>query len=224
MSQAPPVKRKSTRQYLRLSNVDWKTYLRLLHIFAERPGYHLAYDHGELEIMSPSLQHDDSSRLLGDFVVVLTEELGMPLKQGGSATLKRQLKKKGIEADECFWIVNAHRIAGISRLNLRKQPPPDLAVEVDVSRSSLNRLGIYATLGVTEVWRLDGDVLIFYVLQPDRTYAASPASHFFPIVTPADLVGFLEQARQAADQNPVLRQFRQWVRQRAGLASNPPIP
>jgi len=214
--------RKSSRQYLRLSGVSWKTYLRLLRIFDERPGYHLAYDRGELEIMSPSVQHDDESRLLGDFVVALTDELGLPVKQGGSATLKRQLKKKGIEADECFWIVTAHHLAGVKRLDLRKHPPPDLVIEVDVSRSSLNRLAIYAALGVTEVWRLDEDTLIFYVLQADGTYKATASSHFFPLVTPADLVGFLQQARQSADQNPIFRQFRQWIRQRRGAAGSPP--
>src|SRR5437660_2088703 len=123
-------------------------YSRLLRAFAERPGIRLTYDHGELEIMSPLLEHDDDGRFLGDLVFVLTEELGLPLKRGGSTTLRRRARRRGVEPDECFWIANAHRMAGRRRLNLRTDPPPDLALEDDVSHSTLNRLAIYAALGV----------------------------------------------------------------------------
>jgi Uma2 family endonuclease len=203
-----------------LSGIDWRTYTRLLRVFAERPGIRLAYDRGELEIMSPSLEHDDDSRLLGVFVLVLTEELELPLKHGGSTTLRRRLRRRGIEADECFWIANAHRMAGRRRLDLRTDPPPDLAIEVDVSRSSLDRLGIYAALAVPEVWRLDGDTLTFHVLT-GNAYTSAAASQSFPLVAPADLLGFLQQARQAGDENVVVRQFRDWVRQRRSAASSP---
>src|SRR5207302_1952645 len=146
-------------------------------------------------------------------VFVLTEELGLPLKRGGSTTLRRRLRRRGIEADECFWIANAQRMAGRRRLDLRTDPPPDLAIEVDVSHSSLDRLGIYAALGVPEVWRLDGDTLTFHVLGGQRTYASAAVSRSFPLVGPADLLGFVQQARQAGNENPVVQQFRAWVRQ-----------
>jgi Uma2 family endonuclease len=221
MSQAPAVGQPNTRDCLRLSGVGWRTYSRLLRVFAERPGYRLAYDRGELEIMSPSMEHDDDNRFLGRLVLVFTEELGLPLKHGGSTTLRRRLWRKGIEADECFWIANAHRMAGRRRLNLHTDPPPDLAIEVDGSRNSLNRLGIYAALGVPEVWRLEGDVLTFHVLGGGRSYSEAPVSRSFPLVTPADLVGFVRQARQAGDENPVIRQFRDWVQQRRAAAGSP---
>src|SRR5436190_2473960 len=137
--------------------------------------------------MSPTLEHDDDGRFLGDLVFVLTEELGLPLKRGGSTTLRRRLRRRGVEADACFWIANAHRMAGRRRLDLRTDPPPDLAVEVDVTHSSMNRLGIYAALGVPEVWRLDGDSLTFHVLGADGAYAAAGASKSFPLVEPAIL-------------------------------------
>jgi Uma2 family endonuclease len=220
MSQAPSVRQPPPGSCLRLSGVDWRTYSRLLRAFAERPGIRLTYDRGELEITSPTLEHDDDGRVLGTFVFVLTEELGLPLKHGGSTTLRRRLRRRGIEADECFWIANAHRMAGKRRLDLRTDPPPDLAVEVDVTRNSLNRMDIYAVLGVPEVWRLDGNTLSFFVLGAGRSYSSAAVSRSFPLVTPADLLGFIQQARQAGDENPVLRQFRAWVRQR--VAGGPP--
>src|SRR5438094_1236789 len=85
---------------LRLSGIDWRTYTRLLWIFAERPGIRLAYDRGELEIMSPLLEHDDDSRFLSRLVMVLTEELGLPMKLGGDTTLRRRKRRHGIEADD----------------------------------------------------------------------------------------------------------------------------
>jgi Uma2 family endonuclease len=222
MSQTTSVGQAPAGQCLLLSGVDWRTYSRLLWVFAERPGVRLTYDRGELEIMSPSLEHDDDGRFLGVLVFVLTEELGMPLKHGGSTTLRRRLRQRGIEADECFWIANAHRMAGRRRLDLRTDPPPDLAIEVDVTHSSLDRLAIYGALGVPEVWRLDGDTLTFHVLGAGRAYAVAAASRSFPLVAPADLVGFLQQVRQAPDEHVVVRQFRDWVRQRRAAGGTPP--
>ena len=107
---------------------------------------------------------------------------------------------------------------GVRRSNC-VHPPPDLAIEVDVSRSSLNRLAIYAALRVPEVWRLDGDVLTFHVLDANGRYGDAAASLAFALITPADLLIFLELARLASDENIVTRDFRAWIRQR--LAHQP---
>jgi Uma2 family endonuclease len=210
------------RRCSRLVGIEWKTYTRLLHAFSEQPGYRLIYDRGVLEIMSPSLEHDEAGRFLCLLVQVLTEELGLPFKAGGGVTLRRQFLRRGIEADECFWIANAPRMAGVRQLNLRTDPPPDLAIEVDVSRRSLNRLGIYAALRVQEVWRLDGATLMFHALVARGTYLAVPTSLSFALVTPADVLGFVQLARQASDTNVVIRQFRAWVRQRQAGQNPPP--
>jgi Uma2 family endonuclease len=208
------VQQASERQALRLSSVDWRTYGQLLRIFADRPGYRLTYDRGELEIMSPLLIHDKDGRFLGRLVVTLTEELGLPVIGGGSVTMRRRKKRRGIESDDCFWIVNAARMAGRRRLDLRTDPPPDLAIESDVTNSSLDRMGIYQALRVPEVWRLDGDVLTFHVLNASGHYEPAVSSKCFPWLTPADLLPFVQQGRQAADQNAVVREFRGWIQTR----------
>ena len=118
MSQAPSSRQAPVGRCLRLSGIDWKTYSRLLRAFAERPGIRLTYDRGELEIMSLGAWTDVVGRFLGVLVFVLTEELGLPLKHGGSTTLRRRLRRRGIEADECLWIANAQRMAG------RRRPGP----------------------------------------------------------------------------------------------------
>jgi Uma2 family endonuclease len=206
-------------QYLRLSRIDWHTYTRLLRAFAERPAIRITYDRGELEIMSPVLEHDYDGRFLGDLVVALTEELHLPRMRGGSTTMRRRKRQKGIEADDCFWIANAHRMAGRRRLDLRTDPPPDLAIEVDVTHSSLDHLRIYAALRVPEVWRLDSDNLSFHVLGADGTYQSAATSRAFPMVAPGDLMPFIQEARKTSDENEVVRRFREWIRQRI---ANPP--
>lgn len=210
-----------TRKSLVLDSVDWQTYLRLLRVFAERPAIRLTYDRGQLEIMSPSLVHDNSSDLLGRFVHVLTEEMGLTIMSGGSTTMKRPKKQRGIESDKCYWIANAPRMRGKKKLDLRIDPPPDLSIETDVTNSSLDRMAIYAALRVPEVWRLDGPALTFHVLGADGRNTERPTSPTFPFVTPADLLRHLALAEQM-DENAVVREFRGWVRQQLAARGTPP--
>jgi Uma2 family endonuclease len=200
-------------QSLLLSDVDWNTYSRFLYLFAERPGYRLTYDRGELEIMAPLLNHDDEARFLGDIVFVVTEELELPLHRGGSVTVRRRRDERGIEADECFWIAMAHRMKGRKRLDLRRDPPPDLAIEVDVTKSCMNQLSIYAKLRVPEIWRLTEEALTFHVLNTKGHYELAKTSKAISLLTPAIVMEFLVLAREAGDQNTVTRQLRKWVRQ-----------
>src|SRR5438105_4906220 len=208
-------------RHLVLAGVDWHTYTRLLHVFAERPSVRLTYDRGDLEIMSPLPEHESDADMLGRFVVVLTEELGLPIKAGRSTTFRRRGLRRGLEPDNSYWIANEARVRGKRRIDLRMDPPPDLAIEVDVTSSSLDRMGIYAALAVPEVWRLDGPALSFHVLGTGGRYAESAHSLAFPVVVPADLVGFLA-LRSTRDENAVVRQFREWIRQRLVVA--PPGP
>jgi Uma2 family endonuclease len=213
-----------TSRRLVLHGVDWRTYTRLLRVFAERPSVRLTYDRGDLEIRSPLPEHESDADMLGRFVVVLTEELGLPIKAGRSTTYRRRRRRRGLEPDNSYWVANEPRVRGKRRIDLRTDPPPDLAIEVDVTSSSLDRMGIYAALAVPEVWRLDGPALTFHVLGPGGRYADGPRSAAFPLVTPADLVRFLA-LRSALDENEVARQFRAWVRQQlAAAGAAPPAP
>jgi Uma2 family endonuclease len=195
-----------------LEDVDWPTYCQMLRIFDDRPGYRLAYDRGRLEIMSPLAEHEFDNHLLDRFIVVLTEELNLKLKAGGTTTLRRRRKKRGIEADNCYWIANEPSIRGKRRINLKVDPPPDLAIEVDVTNSSLDRLSIYSALKIPEVWRLDNGLITFHILAADGRYAEGD-SLSFPGLKPGDLLPFLQLQTQT-DDNAVVRQFRLWVRQR----------
>jgi Uma2 family endonuclease len=207
-----------------LYNVPWTTYKRLLRMFDESH-VRMTYDQGTLEIMTLTYGHESYAYLLGRFIDALTEELALPIAGGGSTTFKRRGKKRGLEPDRCYWIANEPLVRGKTKIDLRTDPPPDLALEVDVTHSSLNRMAIYAALRVPEVWRFDGQTLTFHVLGPDGKYTLATHSLTFPQVAAADVAGFLG-LRGQMDENAVVRQFRAWVRQShsaAGQAS-PPNP
>ena len=209
-------------QHLVLGGVSWQEYRKFLSAFAERPAVRLTYDHGVLEIMSPSHGHESDTDFLGCLAVTMTEEMGLPRKAGGSTTLRHRKKQRGLEPDRCYWIASEPLVRGKRVIDLRKDPPPDLAIEVDVTSSSLNRMAIYASLGVPEVWRVEENGLTFQILGPDGKYAPSPRSKSFPLVTPAGLTRFLA-LRAQFDENAVVQQFRSWFRQQA-LGGAPASP
>jgi len=198
-------------QRLVLFGVPWSTYERLLRAFAERPGIRLTYDRGTLELMTLSHEHENRGHLLGRLVVALTEELSLPLKGGGSTTFRRRKRQRGLEPDECYWIAREAQVRGKTEIDLRRDPPPDLALEIDVTRSSLDRLAIYAALQFSEVWRLEEPNLVCYLLDAGR-YATSTTSRTFPGLAVADLTTFLKLSGQM-DENAIIRQFRAWVPQ-----------
>src|SRR2546426_4942550 len=136
-----------------LRGISWEKYLQILGNLDDHGG-RIAYDNGLLEIMSPNEEHENTKRLIGRLIEALTEELDMVMKSGGSTTYKRELRKKGIEPDESYYLgeesVARSKTAGGPDL---EYPSPDLAVEVEITRSQLNKLSIYSALGVREVWR-----------------------------------------------------------------------
>jgi Uma2 family endonuclease len=197
-----------------LDNVSWNRYTRLLHTFSDRH-LRITYDRGVLEIMTLSFEHETLSGFLGLLVITLTQELNLPLRLGRSTTLRRRHKQRGLEPDDCCWITHEPEVRGKTRINLRTDPPPDLAIEVDISRSSLNRMGIYAKLRVPEVWRYDSQGLAFCTLNANGDYDAAPVSAIFAAarITAADLMPFI-QMRGQMDDNAIIRQFRAWLHTR----------
>jgi Uma2 family endonuclease len=194
-----------------LSEVSWSTF-QLLDQEAASSRSRLAYDRGLLEIMAPSYEHDVISRLLALLVHALTDELALPMRAAGSTTLERFDQQVAVQPDECF-IIGPQAKRSRRELDLASDPPPDLVVEVDISRSSRSRLRIYSAIGIPEVWRWNGHDLEFLIRQEDGTCAAAETSNLFARVTPGDLTIFLER-RHREDHNAIVRAFRSWVRER----------
>jgi Uma2 family endonuclease len=138
-------------------------------------------------------------------------ELDIPMKSGGSTTFRRREMRRGLEPDECYWIHNEPAVRGKRQHDFRHDPPPDLAIEVEISRSALDRPSIYASLRVPEIWRLVRGTVQVNLLQEDGQYAVSETSRAFPFLPVGQLSRFLE-IDETTDETTWLRTFVQWVR------------
>jgi Uma2 family endonuclease len=193
-----------------LNGVDWGDYQKMLQIVGDRH-IRVTYDEGTMEVSMPSQRHEQAAQLLGFFVTLLAEELEVDYEPLGMTTWKRPDMEKGLEADQCYYIQNEAIVRERDELDLEVDPPPDLAVEVDITSSSLNRMGIYAELRVPEVWRYDGRTLTMFQLQPDGQYRPCETSLSFPGLRPADVERFVESGRTTAKRQWT-REIREWVR------------
>jgi Uma2 family endonuclease len=200
----------TAEQRFRLSGVDWQSYLKISDGFGERP-VRVTYDRGELELMTLSYDHESSSAVIGRLISVLGMVLRIPIKAGKSTTFRREDMGRGLEPDECFYIQNAVRILGRTEIDLTEDPPPDLAVEVEVSHSVLDRMGIYAALGVPELWRYDGTGLRVYHLIAGKGYDLRDRSLCFPFLPLMEFAAFIPQG-QTLDDSTLLIGFSDWLR------------
>jgi len=201
-----------------LENISWETFEKLLQETGDRRGYRFAYDQGMLEIMTPLSEHENPKIQLGRIIFTLAEELNIEIKSAGSTTLKLKVEKKGIEPDNCYYIQNEPAVRGRQELDLETAPPPDLAIEIDITSSSVNKLGIYSAIGVPELWRYDGRVLKFYQLVSGE-YIEQEFSLAFPFVSVVEMGRFLEESKTTGEIT-LLRSFRTWVKEQISRSSD----
>lgn len=199
-----------------LYNVGWDTYERLLRDHADASAPRFTYDRGTLEIMSPLPEHERLNRAIQLLLPVVAEEAGIELYSLGSTTFNREDLQRGFEPDSCFYIQNALRVQGKDRIDLHTDPAPDLVVEIDITHPSIDKLPIYARIGVPEAWRYDGERMEMLALDGDR-YVALPRSRALPSLTPEGLAALLPASKGLGD-IAWIRQARAWVRALPGTS------
>jgi Uma2 family endonuclease len=202
-----------------LRHISWQSYQSLVADFESEPGIRLTYDRGTLEIRMPLDPHETYKKLLGRLIEAATEELGLEIRSLGLRTCDREDLRRGLEPDQCYYLQHEALVRDGEQIDLRQFPPPDLAVEVDITRSSLDRFSIYADLGVPEIWRYDGQALTIYQLQ-EGSYVSCDRSPALPVLSASELSRFLELrfpkdgSQPPLGENSLIRQFRQWLRER----------
>ena len=165
-------------------DASWDEYVEL----AERlpASFRVAFDGKDIEMMVTSRDHDQVGWLMGRFAEAVIDRIGIKFVPCGRATWQKPEAERGIEADECYLLEPA-KIAIVKKLRAAKSkdesgyPTPDLAIEVDISRPKIDRPGIYAALGVGELWRLDRDTPVIERLGADGKYTAVDASLWLPV-------------------------------------------
>lgn len=186
-----------------LDHVSWATFTSLA---SESRGGRLAYDRGRLEIMSPSLGHENVKSLLCRFIEMFAEEQRIDLVAACSVTLARDDLDRGIEADACYFFGSHMRLKSRDKIDLSVDPPPDLAVELDMSRSSLDKSAIYASLGVAELWRTDGKTIDILQLGSEG-YRPATNSGLLPRFPKAEAMRLLAN-REAMSDTQAAREMR----------------
>ena len=189
-------------------NVSWDEYERILRD-PEMMSKRMTYDEGRLVIMSPLPRHEHEKRLIGRMIEMLTFELDIPICSLSATTWRRKQLRKGLEPDECYYVQNEPKVRGKDRINLRRDPPPDLVVEVEVTHHPINKIAIYEALGVPEVWVYTGKKLRTLRLT-DGGYEDVEYSVALPFLRPADFERFLER-RHSSSEHDLLRAFQRWV-------------
>lgn len=193
-----------------IDDVPWEEYENLLADLGESYAVHIFYDRGRMEIMAPASAHERPKSVINRLITALGDELDIDVESLGSTTLKAEIKARGAEPDDCFYVQNAALIIGRDDLDLTQDPPPDVVVEIDRTSTSLNKFEIYAALGVPEIWRVTGRKVQFYLLAND-TYEESALSSAFPVLTALTLSDFLARALKEGGRKSA-RAFRKWVR------------
>ncbi|HAC65199.1 MAG TPA: hypothetical protein DCF68_17135 [Cyanothece sp. UBA12306] len=195
-----------------LNQITWETFKQLLEELGNKRSSRLAYNQGILEIMTPLGEHEHSKCFIDILVRQISIELDLNIKAMGSLTLKKEMSKKGVEPDACYYLKNEPLVRHKQDITLDVDPAPDLVLEIDMSNNSLNKLPIYAALGVAEIWRYDGSDLISLILNNDsQDYEKSNYSSVFPWLELSQLLPFLQQSLKDGE-TKTLQDFRQWVR------------
>jgi Uma2 family endonuclease len=199
-----------------LSGIPWEDYEALLYHLGDDSHLRISYSHGRLEVMSPSTPHEKYKSLINRLVVAISDELDIDVISFGSFTMKIDKLRKGAEADDCFYIQHAPVMIGRNHLELGVDPPPDLVVEIDETRDSRKKFGIYSSFGVPEIWRYDGHRLSVLQLI-DGAYVSSEFSLCFPFLSADRLTSLLSGVSSGARQSG--RALHQWIRE-----NNPATP
>lgn len=193
-----------------LDGVSWDELEAILEDLGESRSSRIAYDRGMLEIMTPLPEHEVNKVYLSNFVEILLEELNIEFCPLGSTTFKNQSMFKGIEPDSCFYIQNEAVVRGKNRLDLTIDPPPDLALEIDISNRTHPE--IYQSLGVPELWRYERGKLQILLLVNGKYVESNKSANFpdFPLIKV--IPQYLTQCRTEG-RNKGIKAFRSWVRE-----------
>jgi len=181
----------------------------MLQLLGNSRAARLTYDRGTLEITMPLEEHEFAARLIELFIRILVVELGLKIKTMGSTTLNREDLERGSEPDNGYYIQNQPLVAG-RKVDLTRDPPPDLIVEVDITHTDINKFALYASMGIPEFWRYNGRILRIYQLQTGK-YVELDTSPTFPLISKEKLYEFLEQAK--VDEVAAEKAFRTWLHQ-----------
>ncbi|MDF5715304.1 MAG: Uma2 family endonuclease [Rhizonema sp. NSF051] len=189
-----------------IPNVSWQEFESILLELGEKRAARVAYSNRTLEIMSPLPEHEIPKDLISDIVKTLLKQAKKRYQPFASTTFKRE-GAAGVEPDACFYIQNYQIMIGRRRLN-SDDPPPDLAIETDVT--SKTTLDAYEVIGVPELWVYDNGKLSIYLLT-DGKYIKSDISPNFPEIQIVEIIPIIVERSWQVGSVQALEEFEAMI-------------
>lgn len=202
-------------QHLVLDGIDWDQYVTINDALPDRSGLRMIYIDGSLTFLTLSRRHDWLEDCLDKIVMVVALHCGIEQEVAGSATFRLEAEKVGVEGDRTYYFgPHAEIMRGPVDIDLSTQPPPDLAIEVEVTHHADKAIASYARIGVPEVWRYDArrKTLDFLVLGQDGSYQVATHSRSLPLLKPEDVLGQMKLAEEMGSFSRWFNQLNEWAR------------
>jgi Uma2 family endonuclease len=200
-------------QVVEYFGIGWEGYRALLKIQGEKSRPQIIYLDGDAYLVSPSNLHECLKKRLGQFVVEVATGLDIPFLMAGETTFRRRKKDVGVQPDESFYLSNAARVVAKIRkknVDLRIDPPPDLAVEVVHTHDATAAVEVLRRLRVPEVWVGDEDGLRILIRSANGRYVESKTSLAFPFLTADEIFEWANHLPTGFD-SEWTKEIRQWV-------------
>jgi Uma2 family endonuclease len=193
-----------------LQSIGWQQFETILQELGQTRANRIAYQDGTLEIMTPLPEHEYYKETISIAIQDIADSLALDYESLGSTTWRKQAKMAGLEPDKCFYYKNEPFIRGKLQFDLTQDPPPDLALEIDMTSKSLARLPIYARLGVPEIWCYEnGEIQIF--LLENGEYSTSVKSLALPLISVQKMMEIIEKYRPEG-RRKIRQAIRDWVK------------
>jgi Uma2 family endonuclease len=198
-----------------MHGATWTFYDWLTDALGERAPFRVAYDGKDIEIMTLGPKHEGIRELLSLFVNEVHDGLEIDCRGLGSTTWKRSELERGLEADLCYYFdpakMEACEAADSRDSNdVADYPNPDLAVEIDLSPSKIDRPEIYRALQVSEVWRFHAGIVSIEHIDADGSYVAAESSRFLH-VRPDEVTRWVV-LEKSANRRQWKKRLREWIR------------
>jgi Uma2 family endonuclease len=194
-SATTPAPHRTEDQRVTLNDVSWADFELILQIRGDRAGVRVTYLNGVLELMTPSVDHEAIKKTIARLLEAYAEEKGLPFNGFGSWTLKKAVRARALEPDECY------------SLSIGRPTSPDLAIEVVWTSGGIDKLEVYRGLGIQEVWFWREGVIEVQVLTGDQ-YERRERSALLPDLDLAELARHID----AQNQTETVRRYRQTLR------------
>jgi Uma2 family endonuclease len=176
--------------------VTWEAYEAIGAALGESSSVRLTYLAGTLELMNPSKAHAWVKATIGRLIEAFAEEMGIDVSSYGSTTFRAKAKERGVEPDECYF-------------RDEQQELPDLAIEVIFTSGAVDKLAVYAGLGVREVWLWKEGTIAAHWLRSGR-YEQKRKSKLLPGLDLTEL----EELLRSGTQSHAVRTYRARLRKR----------